>query len=105
MEELRQTGIKEANKIPLIFQAIWKLGFRTRPPHYIPPITMFVIQSVFFAITFGTAMWFFVWRDEGFTFYAAAFASLIISIIFGGIMTILHMRARRKWGLSRWKDL
>lgn len=105
MAELQNTDMWNTNHTPPLLRTLLAMGIEARPPHYANLWVVFCGFAVWFAVSWGVAMWFISWRTAGFSGWDAMGASVFAGVLFGTFMTAFYWRGRKKHGLTRWADL
>lgn len=105
--ELDATGIKRVNYLPPMYRLYRKAGWKVRPPHYTSFFCAVIGQSLFFGVAMGLFLLLNAWQ-VAFAF-ARSWPFFLMVLQFGissGIaLSVFYAYGRRKWKLSRWKDL
>ncbi|MDF3416286.1 hypothetical protein HKX54_17585 [Sulfitobacter sp. M57] len=105
LAELQATDMWDTNYNPPLLRVQRRLGWSARPPHYAPFWRIWSGYALWFGLVWGVAMWFIIWRGQGFSPASAAGAAALAGIIFGGLMAGYFARARHRYKLSRWEEL
>lgn len=105
MAELAETSMWESNYAPLMHKSVRKLGFKPRPPHYVPLSQQFVTSTAWFGVIWGLFMWWMIWRGTGVSPEVALRQTAFAAMIFGAFLTASYAYGRWKWQLSPWSKL
>lgn len=105
MRELEATDIWPLNYAPPLMSLQRKIGMSARPPHYLEVWQIVLGYGGFFTLIWGVIMWHVSWRDLQMTIPVAVFISLATGLLFGLAMAFAIDRVRKKWKLSRWRNL
>ena len=103
--ELTATGMRRANVDPWLDRWLRRRGLRLRPPHYRDPWRYGVGLGVYFAVTWGVAMWLVFWSAQGMPVPVAIGTAVFAGMGFGLIMALYMAWGRRRYRLTRWDDL
>ena len=69
-----------------------------RPNQNETPLMYGIVQGVFFAVVWGAAMWFGVWRKDGMSIEIAIGAAVAAGVLFGIAMGFVRHYRNRKSG-------
>lgn len=101
LQELNESGILKLNSLPPVLILLWKLGIKSKPPHYDSFLNNTFSMGMWFAVVWGVLMWLF----EGFSVSGAVLSSLVAGVFFGIAMASYFKVSARKHKLSNWIDL
>lgn len=102
---LKATGIREGNYLPPAVRVLWRLGVRVPPPHFAGFAGTALAFGSFFALSWGAAMWWWLWRDSGMSLQVAAIGAALAGLLFGLAMASYYALGRRKHRLPTWSKL
>jgi hypothetical protein len=85
---------------PPLFRALWGLGLRVPPPHFIGFLPLMLASGILFGVGWGVAMRFLFWRGMGWPLMLGAAAGAGLS--FGAAMAGYYRYSARKLGLPPW---
>lgn len=103
--EMDNVGIWRLNGMPPYFRLFQRLGFKTRPPYYVPFATIVFNYSTYFGL--ATILYSYVFlRYYGFELDQRLLLQAIgAGVFFGVIMAIWYLYVRKKHNLSSWDHL
>jgi hypothetical protein len=102
---LQATGMSRWHYLPLYVRAMWSLGIKVRPPHFVSARRMFVIASLSFALGWGVGTWLLAWRHTVLSGITVAGIAVLGGLLFGAFMTVYYGYGRRTHKLPAWKSL
>lgn len=105
LELLKSTGMWPSNYEPPILRALWKLGFKIPPPHFVPFWKTTLFASIWFGGAWGTVMWLTVWSRQGVPLMFALVTAAAAGIFFGLCVSVYYAYGRRKHRLPEWSSL
>ncbi len=103
--ELKAKGLGQSTSAPPLWRLFWKLGLEIRPPLYMSFAGISSFLGSFFAIFWGSFMWFAHWKNQGMPSIGAIVAALGAGALFGSLMAAYYKWKARKLGLTSWEDL
>jgi Family of unknown function (DUF6404) len=80
---LRDRHYRISTAIPLLWRLLWRLGFKTPPPHFLPFLPNVILAGLPFGGVLGIMMWFPFWRNEGRSNTEILIFVIITGLIFG----------------------
>ena len=105
LELLKATAMWPSNYEPPILRALWKLGFKIPPPHFVPFWKTTLFASLWFGGVWGIVMWLTVWSSQGVALSAALCIAAAAGLFFGLSMSLYYAYGRRKHRLPEWSSL
>jgi hypothetical protein len=109
LEIMARTGVWRSSYEPPAFRALWRIGVRIPPPHFIPflPIALGVglAFAVLWGVTWGILMSLFVWSHTDFELQGVFIASGQAGLLFGVFMALYYAYGRYKYKLPKWNSL
>ena len=102
---LKESGIRESNYCPPLLRLLWRFGFQVPPPHFASFASVAAFAGVFFAVAWGTIVWFVMWRSAATPPMVAVFGAAAAGTLFGLSMGAYYAYGRKKHGLPAWSSL
>jgi hypothetical protein len=65
LQEMRGHGVNPGTAAPPAWRALWRLGLRVPPPHFMGFVPLALVTGVFFGVLWGLAMAFLIWGPWG----------------------------------------
>lgn len=96
--------IKPGTSTPLLWRALWKLGARLPPPHFLGFVPLVLICGAFFGIFWGLTMYLLLWRAQAMPLPIVFGAPLLAGLLFGLVMASVFRRQARRLELTCWQD-
>ncbi len=103
--EINNAGVRGWNGVPPSLRLSRKMGFKQRPPYYVPFGKMAVSSAIYFAVTWGVFMHLVQWRAQAVSISGQVLISTLAGLAFGLSMALWYRFVRRKNRLSSWDDL
>lgn len=103
--EMHVNGVSKLNSRPMYFRILRTLGFKVRPPLYIEPVKLFILDSVYIAVVWAALMWIVQSRSAGSLSISILQMSVFAGLLFGGIMVALNLYQKQKYALTPWEKL
>lgn len=97
--------MRESTYLPPLIKALWRIGAKVPPPHFVGFASTVAVTGTFFALTWGVAMWFLIWRDDGAPPSFAFAASALAGVLHGVSMAAFYAHGRKKHRLPAWESL
>jgi membrane associated rhomboid family serine protease len=98
-------GITPYTAAPPLYRLLWSLGIEIPPPIFSPFLMTAALMGVFFAIGWGSIMWFISWsRDPDFSVTSAAVAAVVAGLLFGLIMASYLKYKSKQLNLPPWSE-
>lgn len=101
---LEKTGIMRSNYAPPYLRLLWRMGFDVPPPHFAKFWQNALFSGCFYAIAWGTLMYFFVWSKTAMSVTAMLNSAGIAGILFGLALASYYAHGKRKHGLPSWQE-
>lgn len=108
LQILAKTGISRSNYLPPALRLLWRLGFKTPPPHFANPGLVVIVSGGYFAITWGALMRvldYFLREGQTPVFSNLLFTSITAGFFFGVGVAAYYAYSRRKHQLPKWDSL
>ena len=102
---LDATGIRRSNYCPPLLRLLWRLGVQAPPPHFAGFGATAGVAGAFFAVVWGSIMWFVMWRSTGLSPTSALLAAVSAGALFGLFMSAYYAYGRKKHKLPDWDSL
>jgi hypothetical protein len=102
---LASTGILRSNYEPPLLRLLWRLGLNVPPPHFASFWGNAVVSGVFFAVGWGSLMWFLLWSRQGMSLAVFLVAAIVAGVLFGATMAGYYSYGKRKHALPSWREL
>jgi hypothetical protein len=104
MGELIQAGVWRLNANPPYVRLMRKLGFKPRPPHYVPFSRVAISEGIWMACAFGLVSWLLDWHPD-LHLNIAVVISVMVGAFFGIFMAFDYYATRKKYKLNNWQSL
>ena len=104
MTDLAKRGIKRGTMSPPLYRLLWWMGIPATPPHFAHYLSNAVFMATWFALAYGLLMWFWMWRDQGYSAERAISVSVCAGVFFGVTLSAYYTWQARKHSLPKWKD-
>lgn len=103
--ELDAAGVWPSNAVPPYIRFVRKLGFKPVLPHYMPLWRTFLGQSTFFILLMAFVSLSSLFGDSSKPVSDLLSNAVWIGLALGLSMTVYIYSVRRKYALSKWKEL
>jgi hypothetical protein len=104
VDDLAKRGVGKYTAAPPLYRLLWRLGIEIPPPHFAGFWPLAIVMGVFFGVSWGLLMWFFLWRDDNMPLAIAIAASLLAGALFGVTMAAYYRWRAKKLALPPWDD-
>ena len=101
---LRRTGMNEGSYLPPTFPFLWKHGIEVPPPHFIRFFPLLLIMGLPFGFL-GLGIYMMDLGNTAPSLVACILLVSILTLIFGGCISLYYRRSRRMHRLPQWEDL
>jgi hypothetical protein len=105
MRLLDRAGIRKSNYLPPAVRLLWRWGYQTPLPHFVPFGRLTVTYGLFFGVFWGVSMWLLTRFGEWSALPDLAIASCLAGLFFGLGMACYYAYGRRKHNLPLWSEL
>lgn len=105
MRLLDRAGIRKSNYLPPALRLLWKWGYQTPLPHFVPFSRIWGLYGLLFAGLWGLLMWLITPSSAGVRLPTLAIVSCLSGIAFGLSMAAYYAHGRRKHNLPQWSEL
>jgi Family of unknown function (DUF6404) len=99
---LRLRGYWLSNAIPPMWRLLWKLGFKTPPPYFLPFLTGAIYAGSFFIGSLLVSRWFISWFIPKSIDLSDLVIIAVSGIFFGVSMSMTWRGASQKLHLPSW---
>jgi hypothetical protein len=101
---LRDRHYRISSAIPLLWRLLWRLGFRTPPPYFLPFLPNVILAGLPFGGIWGVMMWFLFWRNEEMSNAAVLISVIMAGLIFGLLTATQWRKEAKKLQLPDWSS-
>ncbi len=102
--ELNAAGVPKSHYNPMMDRVLRAWGVQMRPPQYRTGLSLGFGAGAYFAVVWGTAMYFLRWKDST-PIDVAVPISILAGCGFGALMAMFMRHTVRKHNLRKWQDL
>jgi len=102
IDDMAKRGVSEFTAAPPAWRTAWGLGLQVPPPHFLGFTTMALASGLPFGTLWGIAMWYLVWRFQGWAF--ATTAGIAVGILFGVCLAAYYRYSAAKHNLPSWRE-
>ncbi len=99
---LRERGYRIPDAIPPVWRLLWRLGFKTPPPCFLPFMIGVLIAGLPFGCFWGMIMWFIFWGNQGVSAALALGSVVMTGLLFGLFRAIFWFLQSKKLQLQDW---
>lgn len=103
--EMTAAGLGASSSYPPLFRLLSRLGLPMRPPLYHGFAMNFLFQALFFGVTWGAILYFWIWRGQGMPMAAVISFAALAGVLFGLFMALYARWQAKRKNLSRWENL
>ena len=104
-EEMRRANVRHWDAEPPFVRVARSLGFKPRPPYYLPFTRAAWAFGLYFVRVWPAVMYLIAWRHQESPLLADCLGTFVASLIFGLGMAAKYKWVRDKRSLSSWEDL
>lgn len=97
-------GLPRGTSAPLLYQLLWKLGFRVPPPPMAGFASTALLAGAFFGPVWGLMMWLMLWRRTQMPVDMVLLAMALAGVLFGLAMALYGRWNARRRGIPLWRD-
>jgi len=105
LEELGRKGLEGKRAFPTPYRVLWNIGLPVQPPLYCSYLKLFVVNSVFFAVTFFVLFSIrLILKSKPFDWSELMIGSAIGGTVFSLIMSSVFRYRAKKLNLPKWQS-
>lgn len=94
-----------SNYAPPLIRGLWFVGLKIPPLPFAPFWQITLVLGSGFALCWGAAMWWSLWRFTGIPFSEGLYRSLGAGLLFGLVMALFQRWRNKANRLPAWKNL